>query len=65
MSPKVIALVAHTVLSLSTIACVTFLALRNDIPGSTAIMAVMTAAGIGTGGGLATLASGKDNDPPV
>lgn len=62
MSPKVIALVAHTLLATSVIACITFLAMKGDIPGSTAAMAVMTAAGVGTGGSLATLASDKDKD---
>lgn len=61
MWPKVIALVAHFLLAAAAITATTLLALKGDIPGSTAVASITTFAGIGAGGSVASMVMSSDS----
>lgn len=52
---KVFALVAHSLLAGGAILATLQLGMRGEIPGSTAVAAITTFAGLGTGGSVASL----------
>ena len=52
-------LAAHTMIVLAAMGCVTLLATLRDIPGDTALITILSAAGIGSSGAASAVSSDR------